>query len=225
MTPLHFMLQMSQTFAAATLKAQSAWWDASLAGADKLTRVHETPADAAGRARANADAGSARSWYRPPAATWSEISDKAAASNPAVAVLGASGFPGWFGSPFHGLSAFQNPFFGMMMTTPFSLPSLLGAMPGLSMNLPNGTTLRADYAAHTGETPADRQSAVAQPNQDRVPAEAVASITMPDNTIYKITIPMSGPIAFWPWASGFGAGVHASQPLTIEGSAKEADED
>lgn len=118
MSPLHFMMQMSRTFASATLKAQSAWWDASLAATDKVTRAPEKPEDAATRAIANAEAGVSQGWYRAPPATWSEISDRAAGVNPANAMMNATGWPMLLGPPFGGASAFQNPFLEMLMTPP-----------------------------------------------------------------------------------------------------------
>lgn len=237
MTPLHFMMQMSQTFATATLKAQSAWWDASLASADKLTRVHEIPEDAAARAMSNSEAGRTTGWYRPPAATWSEISDKASGAHPLNAMMNAAGWPtSMFASPvaYGGASMFQSPFLGMMMTAPFSIPGLFGALPGLSMKLTDGTMLKADFDAqpdvaahHASSSPVGSEVARNGATTADMPAnvgEAVASITMPDNTVYKITIPMNGPLPFWPWASGFGAGSHASQPV-IEGTASEDKDD
>jgi hypothetical protein len=226
MTPLHMMMAISQTVATATLKAQSAWWDASLATADKMTRVHETPAHAADRAAQNLADGSSRGWYRAPAAEWSEISGKAAGAHPVNAMMEASGWPAAFGAPFAGMPAFQNPFMGMMMAGPFSLPGMFGVMPGLSMELADGTKLKADFAPRGSDTAPDGSDIAVRDNGDAAvqSGEAIASITMPDNTVYKITIPMAGPLPFWPWASGFGAGVHAAQPTVIEGSSTDESE-
>ena len=50
---------------------------------------------------------------------------------------------------------------------------------------------------------------------------AVASITLPDQTTFKITVPMSpAPVIqpFWPWAGPFGAGGHATPPTAIDSS-------
>lgn len=50
---------------------------------------------------------------------------------------------------------------------------------------------------------------------------AVASITLPDQTTFKITLPVAPAVQpFWPWAGPFGASSYATPPATIEHESK-----
>ncbi len=48
---------------------------------------------------------------------------------------------------------------------------------------------------------------------------AIASITLPDQTTFRLTVPLNPMPAFWPWAGPFGASSYATPPVRAENNA------
>ncbi len=289
LTPFGAPLYFGLTFFKAAADAQASWYSACFAAADKVSRINETPSDAATRAMAPRHKAPSGSWYRAPAAPWNEVADGLAGARavtafwqstvspaasfgigpltaPAMGVQ-SGGFPSWpfhqlfpspfattVGSPFAGTLGWPGLIPSPLMLNPLAtpaaimaasaIPSLLAQAMAAMSQLPSGTeTLRSAVPARADVAVAAKRAEItvsapkpvsAPPTQlseavgrqagaHTYPHEAVASITLPDQTVFKISIPIAQPVACWPWAGGFGAGGFAAQNQTIEDAVQPAD--
>lgn len=206
MTPFHLALSVSQAMTEAFFTGSMKWASTvcqttANAGADWSSARAEDVHCATGRP--------ARSWYRKPAPTWPEVAQ-------------SYGWPQSFMSVAMPTTAFMSPLFA---GTAFDPTRQLHAGLALqtqvlqSMLMPLQSMMGG--AASSGEESPTASTAFPRMQTQIVSSDqrasrgdvAIASITLPDKTVFEITVPMpSNAQPFWPWAGPFGGSSYATPP-------------
>ena len=198
-------LDMVGSFWKTALDSQQRFFEASGKAFESASRAHESPDHAAERATIASRSGEPSSWYRTPAATWTEVATDFWSVNPV--------FQAWMQpwTAFQGLTAMSPTAFGSH-AMPFGANPLMGAWMSLLAG-PTAQMLSA-YTQANMCAPANAGHGLFGA-EGSTPREAIASITLPDNTTYRISIPIADPMPFWPFAAGFGESSVAG-PLTVD---------
>jgi len=227
--PIGSTMAWSQMWFQACLTSQQKFMEAGLSAADAMGRGHERPEQAADRAQTTAARGETGSWYRRPAANWSEVCHGWMMANPVMqfwqqaftpqAMMSqwqaAAAAPFSFGVPGGAVATgSQNQGAALAMANPFAAGLPLAApmaaiavqpMIGLLHTI-SGFAAAAGARADLSTQPSDQTTGIGGRR------DAVASITLPDQTVYKITIPIADPMPFWPWSGSYSGGGFASEP-------------
>ncbi|MEM9027196.1 MAG: hypothetical protein AAGC70_02400 [Pseudomonadota bacterium] len=217
MTPFHIAISLAETMTKACLTAQTEWAAAMTSVATRRLEpsVAATPFSLT-------TPKPAASWYRAPAPTWTEVAQSYGWPTPSPLMMAPMMSPlmmGW----------------GMPTTSPVGNPlAPLSQMLNLQIQLLQTMVapLHAQFAASGSDDKARSTSypltfgaSVSKPapsdDEDAASNVAVASITLPDQTTFKITLPLApASQPFWPWAGPFGASSYATPPATIEHESK-----
>ena len=227
MTPFHLAIGMTQAMSQPWIEAQSKWLETVSSATKGVNGTSHSPN------------GAARSWYRPPAPTWPEVlqsygwpapvAQMAAfwpqpttnAANPFTAFW-TNAMPSFAGpsgktAAADPLSAALSMQLHLLQAAVQPLQAMSAMMPGSTASTKRSNAVAEQSAASAKTIPLNWMPSFASEAKSDC---AVASITLPDQTTFKLTVPM-GPAAvapFWPWAGPFGASGHASPPTAIDGT-------
>ncbi|MEO1265177.1 MAG: hypothetical protein AAFV26_05705 [Pseudomonadota bacterium] len=226
--PLQAQLAAGQIWWQACISSQQQMCALTLSAFDTATRGHERPEQAADRASTARDTGGSGSWYRKPVTPWSELASGLVNANPfviawqqmAMAPFGLAAQASMMPSPAMagGLMPFgmSNPF--AQHGLPFAAPAAAMAVQPVVMMMQSISKLAGSMGAR-----AELASEAVTTSNGTKARDAVASITMPDQTVFKIAIPMVEPIAAWPWAGSYAGSGFAAE-ARIEDEKPAADE-
>ena len=233
MLPFSLAISFTNQMTSVLIDAQRASYTAGLASFEKVVRQHERPTDAAERAQESAELGETKSWYRKPPPSWFDVATSFTTLHPVFA--GARTAPVSFASPAAPRSDAPITPVDAMLSIALALPQLMMAnsatsvlssemvrpvMPVIanSSDEPSGPEAQhledvspdATAVEIVGPAPAGRRE-LAKIELLEAPKDgqqmALASMTMPDNTILRITVPVAptqtlfNPATmFWPFA-------------------------
>lgn len=223
--PFAFAMEFQQNFMKSCLDAQAQWMNAA------TQSVTMGAAKAQPATNGFAAPKPARSWYRAPAPTWAEVAQSYGWPMPFANMMSQfmqAGPTVPFGQSSN--AAMLSPFMSLLQLQAQWLQAAMAPLQAMSSNLSTGTSASMSPRQNgaqpngsilpviSGEIVKSEDSRNGAPKSD----VAVASITLPDNTTFRITVPMTPPAAaFWPWASAFGASSYATPPA--ESAKVEAD--
>ena len=233
MLPFSLAMSFANQMTSVLIDAQRATCTAGLASFEKVVRQHERPTDAAERAQASAELGETKSWYRKPPPSWFDVATGFTTLHPVFA--GVRSAPMNAVSPTAPRSDAPITPVDAMLSIALALPQLMMANSATSalspqMIRPAMPVIAKSPTAPTGPETSDLEDAppdetdieivgpetagrreLAKIELLEAPKDgqqmALASMTMPDNTVLQITVPVAPAQTlfnpanlFWPFA-------------------------